>query len=59
MAVSNYLEWIGERDGKLVDREFVLNQLPDPKEYRDFVLDYLRSRELPEDIKLFLNSIDD
>jgi len=50
---SNYLEWINERDGKLIDRDFVQNQFPKPKEYRDFVLDYLRSRELPEDISLY------
>ena len=56
---SNYLEWIGERDGKLVDREFVKSQFISPKEYRDFVLDYLRSRELPEDIQLYLNSLED
>ncbi len=55
---SNYLEWIGERDGKLVDRDFVQNQFPDPNEYRDFVLDYLRSRELPEGIRLYLNSLE-
>lgn len=56
---SNYLEWINERDGKLIDRDFVQNQFPKPKEYRDFVLDYLRSRELPEDISRYLNSLED
>jgi REP element-mobilizing transposase RayT len=55
---SNYLEWIGERDGKLVDHEFVKSQFTSPIEYRDFVLDYLRSRVLPEDIQLFLNSLE-
>jgi len=56
---SNYLEWIGEREGKLVDHEFVQSQFTSPKEYRNFVLDYLRSRELPEDIQLYLNSLED
>lgn len=56
---SNYLEWIGKRDGKLIDRDFVQSQFPDSKEYRSFVLDYLRSRDLPEDIRLYLNSLED
>ena len=56
---SNYLEWIGERDGKLIDHEFVQSQFTNPKEYRDYVLDYLRSRELPEDIQLYLNFLED
>ena len=45
---SNYLEWIGERDGKLVDHDFVQRQFPNPKEYRDFVLENLHYSELGE-----------
>ena len=56
---SNYLEWIGERDGKLVDKNFVQDNFDTPEEYRKFVLEYLRSRQLPEDIQLYLNSLDD
>ena len=56
---SNYLEWIGEREGKLTDREFVQSQFTSTKEYCDFVLAYLRSRKLPEDIRLYLNSLED
>jgi REP element-mobilizing transposase RayT len=41
---SNYLEWIGERQGDLVDRGFVHAQFPDPKGYKDFVLEYLSNR---------------
>ena len=56
---SNYLEWIGEWDGKLLDRDFVQDQFHDLKEYRGFVLDYLRSRDLPEVIQVYLNSLED
>jgi putative transposase len=57
---SNYLEWIGERDGKLVDKAFIQDNFdtPDPDGYRKFVLEYLRSRQLPEDVQQYLNSLD-
>jgi REP element-mobilizing transposase RayT len=41
---SNYLEWIGERDGTLVDREFVKMYFESPDEYQRFVQDYLAER---------------
>ena len=56
---SNYLEWIGERDGSLVDRAFVQSQFSSASEYRDFVMAYLRSRDLPEDIRLYVSSLED
>ena len=55
---SNYLEWIGERDGKLVDKAFVQDNFDTPDEYRKFVLEYLRTRQLPDDIQRYLNSLD-
>ena len=55
---SNYLEWIGERDGKLVDKAFVQDNFDTPDEYRKFVLEYLRTRELPDDIQHYLDSLD-
>lgn len=47
---SNYLEWIGEREGTLVDREFVGQHFPDADAYRRFVLEYLRDRVLVEEL---------
>ena len=38
---SNYLEWIGARDGKLVERAFVQEHFPVVGSYRQFVLDYV------------------
>jgi putative transposase len=54
---SNYLDWIGERNGRLLDRNFVFEQFTDGAEYKAFVLDYLRSRSLPEDVQGYLNSL--
>lgn len=55
---SNYLEWLGERKGTLVDREFVQNNFPSPKDYRSFVHEYLKSRQLPEDVKKYLEEME-
>jgi REP element-mobilizing transposase RayT len=55
---SNYLEWIGERDGKLVDKAFVQDNFDTPEEYRKFVLEYLRTRQLPDDVQRYLDSLD-
>ncbi|MCC6500459.1 MAG: transposase [Anaerolineales bacterium] len=55
---SNYLEWIGERNGKLVDKAFVRDNFDTPDQYRKFVLEYLRNRQLPDDIQRYLNSLE-
>jgi putative transposase len=52
---SNYLEWIGERDGKLVDLGFVRERFPSPQSYREFVLDYLVKREQLKDFETYLS----
>ena len=51
---SNCLEWIGERNGSLFDPSFVNSHFPQPDAYRKFVLDYLRTRDLPEDLRHYL-----
>jgi len=35
---SNYLDWVGKRDGILVDREFVGQYFTTPADYEDFVI---------------------
>ena len=55
---SNYLEWIGERDGTLFNPEFVRTYFSVPEDYRQFVRDDLLGRDLPEDIRLYLESLD-
>jgi REP element-mobilizing transposase RayT len=54
---SNYLEWIGERDGTLFDPEFVHAYFASPEDYRQFILDDLLGRDLPDDIQLYLESL--
>jgi len=51
---SNYLDWIGERPGALIDRAFVREHFPAPANYRRFVLDYLRERRTPKEVEHYL-----
>ncbi|MFZ2361329.1 MAG: transposase [Anaerolineae bacterium] len=52
---SNYHEWVGARNGSLVDREFVTASFPQPGLYRQFVQDYLDGRaQMPKGIKPYL-----
>ncbi len=55
---SNYLEWVGERNGSLVDRDFIASQFENGQAYRQFLGDYLDSRQLPVDVKTFLDDLE-
>ena len=55
---SNYLEWIGERKGTLVDRDFIKSQFDNGGEYKKFLFQYLKSRDLPDDVKRFLDGLE-
>ncbi len=48
---SNYLEWIGQRNGTLVDREFVQSHFPTPLEYVRFVMDHTPSKQIAAEIQ--------
>jgi putative transposase len=41
---SNYLEWVGERNGSLVDHEFIKTQFDNAEQYKQFTIGYLQSR---------------
>lgn len=46
---SNFREWIGARDGTLIDEKFVGEFFASPEEYCDFVCQYLENNDvLPE-----------
>ncbi len=46
------------RDGTLYTPEFVQEYFASPKNYRDFVFDDLRGRNLPDDIKRYLDDFE-
>ena len=56
---SNYLEWLGQRDGTLVDREFIQENFGSPKEYKALVMEYIKTRYLPDDVRNYLDSLED
>jgi len=51
---SNYLDWIGKRQGTLVDRAFVEGMFHGAAEYQMFVQDFLIVRELPIEMAQYL-----
>lgn len=55
---SNYLEWSGERNGTLVDREFIREQFDSSEAYCKFLLEYLQTRNLPKDVMKFLADLE-
>ena len=55
---SNYLEWIGERNGILVDHDFIESQFDNAQEYKKFLFQYLKSRDLPEDVQKYLDDLE-
>ena len=55
---SNYLEFIGERKGSLVDLEFIKTQFIDGWTYKQFLFQYLKSRQLPWDIQRLINELE-
>jgi putative transposase len=56
---SNYLEWLGQRDGALVDREFIQEHFGSPDEYQELVLQFVKTRYLPEDMRKYLEAFED
>jgi putative transposase len=56
---SNYLEWTGQRDGTLVDHDFVREYFAQPTQYIEFVMDYLHTRKLPPEMVRYLEQLED
>ena len=52
---SNYLEWIEERAGTLVDRDFVQQYFPSAQNYRDFVMDFF-GQPLPQELEVYVST---
>ena len=55
---SNYLEWLGLRTGELLDRDFVRDCFGTAEQYRQFVLDYVTNRRLPEGLVRMLKELE-
>jgi REP element-mobilizing transposase RayT len=55
---SNYLEWLGQRDEALVDREFIQEHFGSPAEYQELVMHFVKTRYLPEDVRKYLGTFE-
>jgi len=55
---SNYLEWLGQRDGTLIDHGFIQEHFSSPAEYQELVMQYVKTRCLPDDVRKYLDSLE-
>jgi len=51
---SNYLEWIGRRNGELVDKKLIRTYFPDEIKYQEFVLEYTPSKSYNKLLEQYL-----
>jgi hypothetical protein len=52
------MERMGEREGTLLDPEFIREHFETAAEYRALVGDYLKTRRLPEDVRMYLQTLE-
>ena len=55
---SNYLEWMGLRNGTLVNHEFIAENFGTGEEYKKFVVDYLRNRQVDEEFRKYVEGLE-
>ena len=53
-SFSNYREWIGMREGKLKDAEFIHSYFAQPEDYQKFVMEYKVEKNLREKLSMYL-----
>lgn len=53
---SNYAEWVGQREGTLLDGAFIAAHFSSTQHYAAFVSDYLSTRQLPEALSRYLTA---
>lgn len=55
---SNYLEWTGQRNGSLIDKEFVKTQFGSAETYKNFVTAYMtNAAAIPANVRTYLASL--
>ena len=55
---SNYREWMNLREGFLVNREFITDNFGKSSEYKDLVMEFIKTRCLPEDLHKYLRELE-
>jgi len=55
---SNYLEWLGLRNGTLVNREFINENFGTPEEYKKFVAEYIQNRQIDDEFRKYIQDLE-
>jgi REP element-mobilizing transposase RayT len=55
---SNYLEWMGLREGMLVNHGFIAENFGTSEEYKQKVMDYIETRYLPDDFRKYIQDVE-
>ena len=55
---SNYPEWMNLRAGTLVNREFIQDNFGVPEEYKQRVMNYIKTRNLPDDVRKYFQDLE-
>ena len=55
---SNYLEWLQLREGTLVDRQFITTNFETAEDYKKSVTAYVKTRNLPDDVRNYLQALE-
>jgi len=50
---------MGLREGTLVNHEFITENFGTPEEYKKLVMEYIKTRNLPDDIRKYLQKLND
>jgi putative transposase len=56
---SNYLEWMNLREGTLINRQFIEDLFGTPVAYRNQVMDYIKTKNISEDVQKYLQDFED
>jgi putative transposase len=55
---SNYLEWLGLREGTLVNREFIHENFGSPQEYQAILMEYVKINRMDNDFRKYMNDLE-
>ena len=55
---SNYLEWMNLRKGTLVNREFIEENFGTAEEYKRLVMEYIKTRNLPDEVRKYIQDLE-
>jgi putative transposase len=55
---SNYREWMNLREGTLLNREFIEEHFGTSEEYKTLIMEYIKTRSLPDEVRKYLQGLE-